>query len=153
AWAFGAAMLSMVIGVVVLLLWRPGSLADAADVLKDGTIVSVTSIISTAVQVTVLVLLARLAEWPPGRYLALVPPSGRETLIGLGCLALFLPAGDGLSYLLGKDIVTPFQIDTYRSARDDGSLALLWFTLVVAAPVGEEIMFRGFLFRGWVSER
>jgi uncharacterized protein len=30
----------------------------------------------------------------------------------------------------------------------------LWLTFVIAAPVAEEIMFRGFLFRGWVrSER
>ena len=58
------------------------------------------------------------------------------------------------TYALGRDIVTPFQVDTYRSARDAGMLPLLWFALVIAAPVAEEIMFRGFLFRGWItSER
>jgi uncharacterized protein len=29
----------------------------------------------------------------------------------------------------------------------------MWLTLVVAAPLGEEIMFRGFLYRGWAQTR
>jgi uncharacterized protein len=32
-------------------------------------------------------------------------------------------------------------------------LPLLWFTFVVAAPAGEEIMFRGFLYRGWIQSQ
>src|SRR5262249_45035445 len=33
--------------------------------------------------------------------------------------------------------------------RASGSLALLWITFVLIGPAGEELMFRGFLFRGW----
>ena len=32
-------------------------------------------------------------------------------------------------------------------------LLLFWFTVVVTAPVAEEIIFRGFLFRGWSESR
>src|SRR5262249_21181976 len=31
------------------------------------------------------------------------------------------------------------------------ALLLLWFAFVIVAPAGEEILFRGFLFRGWAS--
>jgi hypothetical protein len=30
-------------------------------------------------------------------------------------------------------------------------LLLMWLTLVIAAPVGEEALFRGFLYRGWAQ--
>jgi membrane protease YdiL (CAAX protease family) len=33
--------------------------------------------------------------------------------------------------------------------RRAGWLAALWVSAVVVAPAGEEVLFRGFLFRGW----
>ena len=47
------------------------------------------------------------------------------------------------------DVVTPFQVDTYRSSRAAGTLPLLWFTFAIAGPSAEEIVFRGFLYRGF----
>jgi membrane protease YdiL (CAAX protease family) len=47
------------------------------------------------------------------------------------------------------DIVSQFQLDIYSSAKNAGYLPWLWLTLVVIAPIGEETLFRGFLFRGW----
>jgi uncharacterized protein len=104
---------------------------------------------SAAVQVGMLALAARLAGWPIGEYLGLVRPAMRPALIAIAVLIVFLLGYDGLTYLLGRDIVTPFQVDTYRTARNSGGLPLLWLTFVIVAPVAEEIMFRGFLFRGW----
>jgi membrane protease YdiL (CAAX protease family) len=103
-----------------------------------------------AAQICALALIARLAHWPPGEYLGIVHPRGRDVWVALLCLAVFLSLWDGLTYALGRDIVTPFQIASYESARASGSLPLLLFTFVIAAPAGEEIMFRGFLYRGWV---
>ena len=53
--------------------------------------------------------------------------------------------------MLGRDSVTTFQADSYRAANAAGLLPLLWLAFVVAAPVGEEIIFRGFVFRGWAA--
>jgi membrane protease YdiL (CAAX protease family) len=39
-------------------------------------------------------------------------------------------------------------VDAYRSAKDAGWLITLLLAIVVVAPVGEEIAFRGFLYRG-----
>ena len=41
---------------------------------------------------------------------------------------------------------------SHRTARADGTLPWLWLAIIVAAPVGEELLFRGFMFRGFVHE-
>jgi len=154
-WVILAFILSVIAGLVVLLIWRPDAImSGGADMLKDGPLISITTIASAVVQVGMLALAARLARWPAGEYLGLVRPATRPALIAIAILVVFLLGYDALTYLLGRDIVTPFQVDTYRTARDSGTLSLLWLTFVFVAPVAEEIMFRGFLFRGWVrSER
>ena len=58
--------------------------------------------------------------------------------------------GNAVSWLLGHIIVTPFQLDIYRTAAAAGWLPLLWLAVVVVTPIGEETLFRGFLFRGWL---
>ena len=55
-----------------------------------------------------------------------------------------------LSWLLGYGLVTPFQLEIYTSASEGGWLLALWLAIVVVTPIGEEILFRGFLFRGWL---
>jgi membrane protease YdiL (CAAX protease family) len=149
-WFILAFILSIVAGLVVMLIWRPDAITGGTDVLKDGPLISITTIASAVVQVGTLAFAARLAGWPAGEYLGLVRPATRPALVLIAILIVFLPSYDALTYLLGRDIVTPFQVDTYRTARDSGTLSLLWITIVIVAPVAEEIMFRGFLFRGWV---
>jgi CAAX protease family protein len=150
-WVILAFLLSAIAGFVVVLIWRPEAImSGGADMLKDGPLISVTTVASAAVQVGTLALAAKLARWPAGEYLGLVQPAIRPALIAILILIVFLLGYDALTYVLGRDIVTPFQVDTYRTARDGGTLPLLWLTFVVVAPVAEEIMFRGFLFRGWV---
>jgi len=46
--------------------------------------------------------------------------------------------------------VPPFQVEAYQSAKDAGWMLGLMLAIVVVAPVGEEIAFRGFLYRGLV---
>ena len=57
-------------------------------------------------------------------------------------------AFDGLLYVTGRDLVPSFQSDLYQSAKDAGWLAGLTFAIIVVAPIGEEVVFRGFLYRG-----
>ena len=52
--------------------------------------------------------------------------------------------------LFGRNPVPEFQIVAYRTAREAGALPLLFGTIVLLAPITEEIMFRGFVFRGLV---
>jgi len=50
-----------------------------------------------------------------------------------------------ITFLLGRDIVPPVMSELYRTSTH---LTLLWFALVVAAPITEEFFFRGFMFKG-----
>jgi membrane protease YdiL (CAAX protease family) len=152
-WALLAALLSAMIAVVVTIWWRPDILSKPTDLKDDGPLLCAGTIVWVAFQISALALVARLAHWPPGEYLGLIRPSRRDAALALAFLSLFLPGFDAVTYLLGKDIVTPFQVASYRSARAAGELPLLWFTFVVVAPTGEEIMFRGFLYRGWVRSQ
>ena len=60
-------------------------------------------------------------------------------------LLLFIAFSDSLTALLGRPVVPPFMVKAYETA---GFMPLLWLSLIVAAPVGEETLFRGFLFEG-----
>jgi uncharacterized protein len=152
-WAILAAVLSAIIALLAVLWRRRGILSESIDLTNDGQLLSFMTTVSDAVQIGALAVAARLAQWPPGQYLGLIRPSGRDAALALGAVALYLPGFDALTYLLGRDIVTPFRVTSYLSARASGALPLLWFTFVVVAPAGEEIMFRGFLYRGWVRSQ
>ena len=79
------------------------------------------------------------------RYLGLVRPGLRQTLVSVLLLVLFSAAYDALSTLLGRPQVPDFMIDVYRTA---GSPLLLALAVVLAAPAFEELLFRGFLLEG-----
>ena len=54
-------------------------------------------------------------------------------------------ASDTLTWLLGKPIVPEFMADLVRNTS---IVPLLWLSIIVAAPVFEELFFRGFLIEG-----
>jgi CAAX protease family protein len=149
-WALLAAAVSIIAAVAALALWYPNRFTSAADL--DIEVVGVTSLAAVAAEFAVLALAARLARWPVAGYLGLTLPSRREAAIGLASVAALVLALDGMTYLLGREVVTQFQIDLYRNASSAGALLVLLFAIVIAAPVGEELMFRGFLFRGWTHK-
>jgi membrane protease YdiL (CAAX protease family) len=83
-------------------------------------------------------------------YLGLDIPRLRHiaiTVIGLAVWTVFV---DALDFVLDKNTMSPWMLAIYRSAQADGSLIWLWLAIVVAAPIGEELLFRGFMFRGFV---
>ncbi|MFY9694711.1 MAG: CPBP family intramembrane glutamic endopeptidase, partial [Xanthobacteraceae bacterium] len=53
-------------------------------------------------------------------------------------------------YLSGEGLVTSFQSQSYTTAVAEGWLPAMLFAAIIVAPAGEEILFRGFLFRGFV---
>jgi membrane protease YdiL (CAAX protease family) len=56
---------------------------------------------------------------------------------------------DGLSWLFGYPLSPDFALASVRTARDSGLIWLLVLGFCVGAPIAEEFIFRGFLFRGW----
>ena len=116
----------------------------------DGMYVAVATLVSALVCVALLLLLAILrGRSSPREYLAFRVPRLRSLLLWILGAAGFWAVFNGLAFLLDRE-ASPFMAEVYATAT---SPALLWLALVVAAPVFEEIFFRGFLFRGWARSR
>ena len=81
-------------------------------------------------------------------YLGLKWVGVRTLAFWLVVIICLLVASDLLTGLLGKSIVPDFMETAYKSAE---SRWLLWLALVIAAPVFEELYFRGFLISGFSS--
>ncbi len=126
---------------------------DVETFMSHAVAVSLVSIVAVPAELGVIWLAVRLARWRFADYLALVWPRQRDVMLGLLCLAVLLPAADVTSYLSGQPIVPDFVRNLYLTARSSGSLWLLAIALVVAAPLAEELVFRGFMFRGLASSR
>ena len=108
--------------------------------------------VSTPVEVALLALFARRTGASAAAYLGLIWPRRGEVVFGVAAMVVMIVAGNVLSWLVGRSLVTPFQIDIYTTASAGGWLLWLWLAIVVFTPIGEEILFRGFLFRGWLQQ-
>jgi membrane protease YdiL (CAAX protease family) len=143
--------------VAFLLRWfalNPGAQLDLDKISHDGRLLALAAIFATTAQCGVVILAIRRTGWPVAAYLGLDrKPGAREVVFCLACVALMLVGSDLLSWLSGRELLPPFMTKVYESARDPGAIALVLVAVAVAAPLGEEIMFRGFLFRGWAASR
>lgn len=145
-----ALMLAQAPALAVYVWWSGKPLAEVGEAAHDGVATILLICVSTPFLIAILVWLAWRTGVGPRDYLALRPPTARELALGAIVVAAFLLAGEGLGWALGQQAVTPFQTDIYQTARRAGWLPWLWLTVVVAAPAGEEILFRGFFFHGWL---
>ncbi len=118
----------------------------------DGAALAASLLAGSPVQVVTLALAAQMTGENLFAYFALDVPSRRDVVIALGAMAVLLAAGDLLLFAFGRDVVPAFQIDIHRTALAKGALLPMWLAIVVIDPVAEEILFRGFLFRGFVQE-
>jgi membrane protease YdiL (CAAX protease family) len=78
-------------------------------------------------------------------YLGLTCVTWRVVVASFGAIVLFNLAVGGLGILLDRPDVPESMLEIYRTA---GFPPLLWLAVIVGAPLTEEILFRGFLFRG-----
>ena len=148
-WLVVAFVLSAIAAIAGYSLWlqeRPPPDSKAFD----GMIVAIGAIVSVPVQVVVLAFAARLRGWDAPTYLGLTWPRRGEIIVAMVCVIALELALSLLLWITGNDLVTPFQVEAYRTAREAGALLWLLVAIVVFAPVGEEIAFRGFLYRGLV---
>jgi membrane protease YdiL (CAAX protease family) len=150
-WIVVAVIVMMIATLAAIFGLFPADALENSALDKDAWAFGVLSLIAAAAAVAVLLVAAKLAGWRVTDYLALVPPDRSNAIIAVVVLVVFVMGFDAITYLIGKDVVTPFQIDLYKNAAATNSLLVMWAALVIAAPVGEEIVFRGFLYRGWAQ--
>jgi membrane protease YdiL (CAAX protease family) len=86
-------------------------------------------------------------------YLALRWTSWQNFLIGAVSLAVLVGGWDLLSRALGREVQPGFMGEVLKSAQADGALWVLVIAFCVAAPISEEVLARGFLYRGWSESR
>ncbi len=147
--------------VVVLLLasfWGP---AGPAEMLRPGPAAhtpplfglffSIASFAAAPVCIWIILFFVWLRRGPSaGEYLRLEPVSIRTMLKWLAIALAVSTAGDAVMSLLGESVIPDFMISLYKTA---GFIPLLWLALIVAAPLTEEFLFRGFLFEGFARSR
>jgi membrane protease YdiL (CAAX protease family) len=158
-WAtFGWAILAFLAGqffAFALLVWLRAW--DWNSILAnpfDGVLVTLFILISNPIAIGVIALAVRFARADQAEYLALTWPQTRYVTVGIAWLIGLIALCDAFLYLTGRSLVTPFQLQSYTTAAAEGWLPIMFVAAIVVAPAGEEIMFRGFLFRGWArSER
>jgi uncharacterized protein len=153
--AFALAAIALLAGQLAALLaltwWYGRSIGQLPDFSGDGAAITLVIAVSTPVEVLLVALFAGRAGGNAADYLGLIWPRRGEVVVGFAAMAVLIVAGNVLSWFVGRSLVTPFQIDIYTTASAGGWLLWLWFAVVVLTPIGEEILFRGFLFRGWLQ--
>jgi len=146
AWTVTALMLGVVVATAFYGIWTGGEQRPASN--YDGVVIAFGTFISVPMQIGVVVFAAQLRRWPPVIYLSLVPARRVELIIALFSVLALNAMFDGILYLSGRDIVPAFQVEAWKTAADAGWLLWLLVAIIVVAPIGEEVIFRGFLFRG-----
>jgi len=115
----------------------------------DGILVTLSVLISNPISIGVLALAVWLRRAPQTEYFALRLPQLRDVTLGFVCLIGLIAISDALLYVSGRDLVSAFQLQSYSTAAAEGWLVPMAVAAILIAPAGEEIMFRGFLYRGW----
>jgi membrane protease YdiL (CAAX protease family) len=73
-------------------------------------------------------------------------------MAAIGILIALTVLLEGSLLVFGQDLVPPFQREIYPSAKAAGWLPALLVAIVLLGPAAEEIIFRGFMYRGFVRE-
>ncbi len=149
-WTIVAFLIGQFFGFGVLLWLRSGNWDSILQTPFDGVMVTTFVALSNPVTIGVLALAVLLARSDLSDYFALKWPAAHDLTLGIIALLVLIAASDALLYLTGRDLVSPFQLQTYKTAAAAGWLAPMFAAEIVIGPAGEETIFRGFLFRGWV---
>jgi uncharacterized protein len=96
--------------------------------------------------IAVLWVAIRMAGREFAEYLALNWPRGRELLRAFGIMAIVVLAESFVAYFVGAQ--KP-ETDSDLVVGGAGGLLLLLIGSCIAAPIMEEFVVRGFMFRGW----
>lgn len=153
---FALAVLALLAGQIVALLaltlWYGQNLGHLPNFSGDGAAITLIIAVSTPIEVGLLALFASRGGGSAAEYLGLKWPSRGELVLGLAATVALIIVGNVVSWLLGRNLVTPFQTDIYTTASAAGWLLWLCVAVIILTPIGEEILFRGFLFQGWLRK-
>lgn len=152
AWGLAAFFLGIVAIVILVLGLRWTGVWRGPVSASDGKVLAYLLLISVPVELAVLAFASHLRQWPPTLYLGLVWPRRAEVIVALIAVAVstitFFTINTVVIDTGHGDVLASSQSEQWRSAMDAGWAFWLLIGIVVLGPIGEEVMFRGFLFRG-----
>lgn len=120
--------------------------AFAASLETNGLLIASATCATMLTTVGLVALFVRVRKQATlKQYLHLYPVAAKTLIRWLAVLLLFAILWDGLTYLLDRPVIPEFMLSAYQTAY---FTPLLWLALVIAAPLAEEVFFRGFLFEG-----
>ncbi len=119
---------------------------DPHQLAYNGTVVTLSILVSSPLVFGLTFLFAnRRRGLKVKDYLGLHEVDWKTVVRWLLAVFLFALLSDLVTLLSKRPVVPDFMLHVYRTATYK---ALLWIALVIAAPLSEEIFFRGFLFYG-----
>jgi len=124
-----------------------GAVADPSRLAESGLILSLSYIAAAPPSLAAIVLFVwlRRSRYPMREYLGLRWPRWGNLAAWTAGLLVLIGASDALTHLSGRPVVPQVMLDLYRSSVVPPLFVLM---IVVAAPVFEEFLFRGFLLEG-----
>jgi membrane protease YdiL (CAAX protease family) len=149
----GAELVNSLVGLMtfyVLLAWqdRTASPDELRAQTYGGGWMALVLIVASPFTLGVVVGAIRIVRQDLADYLALRWPSAGELGRGVAMMVVLLLVWYLVAYLTGQK-PSGFVIDGYRTAKQSGWLPVYLIALCIVAPVTEEFLVRGFLFRGW----
>lgn len=154
---YGVFMIAQIaVAMVMTVLWvmnhegaNPTEYAESLA--SDGVFVAAATLIAAPFCILTLLLLITLRKGNTIRdYLALRAPGVLQCAGWTTVCVVSLFAMDYVRLTLGEPLVPDIVVSWFQTA---GVLPFLAFAIVIAAPVLEEGVFRGFMFRGLVASR
>jgi membrane protease YdiL (CAAX protease family) len=147
--AMATALFAVVIYMGFWMLTHQLRIPDASD----AAFSVVAGIVASVAPVIVLVIAVKSRQFALRSYFTLGRIPRGHLVFGVVCLIMLIVALEATERLLGIDAGSESVAATYRAAKLAGMLPTLWLATVVVAPVTEELLFRGFLHRGWAPSR
>jgi len=124
---------------------------DVRTVVENGTVLSVGTMVTTVLCCTLIAGIIKLKRNADLRdYLCLKMVPLLTLLKWVGIMVLVDAASDGLTCITGHPIVPEFSKNIFETAKP---VWMLWVAVVIGAPLFEETLYRGFLFRGLERSR
>ena len=151
-WTILLIIVMSIVQAAVLIIFVVSGIAgnqNVFDPAQNGSVVAAATAASTPVIIGLIALIVWARQYPIRDYLALNWTEARTVVVALIGLGVVLGASDLTTYSLGQPIVPPFMVATYRTAW----LPFLLLAFVVLVPIGEETLFRGFLYKGIAASR
>jgi uncharacterized protein len=136
-------LVSQMVGAFVVLVVQvaAGAVRDYEALATSGAVLVGATCASALICVPFTRFLVGRHEAAPWTFLGFRTTSARTMAAWCAALVACVAATDLLTIALGRPIVLEFMSSAYASAPP----ALLFLALVVAAPIFEELFFRGFL--------